>query len=159
MSLTYHSIIFFSKKSWNAKEFIHLMLNAIIAYHRLKSGMKLIQNANIMNLTQRQCVINVSLQALWLKDKNTDMLIMFNSWTFNRFKALLNIGFRKSTWPNKELDIYTDISLKIHITKEVSEQSYKQFTNRNKKELIMTFRSYSHHRTQQKPKWLRTVYH
>jgi hypothetical protein len=89
---------------------------------------------NIMNHIQKQCVTSVSLQMSLLKDKNIDMLITFSLWTLDKFKILLNIGFKKSIQLNKELDIYMDTMPKIHIIKAVLESLSKQFMSLNKLE-------------------------
>lgn len=130
--LTFHSITFCNKRNSNVKEFIPVMLSVITVYHHLKSDTRSIQDANIMNLTQKPCVTNVFLPMSSLKDSNTDMLIMFSLWTLIKFKDLLNIGFRKNTLPNKGLDTCTVTMLKIHIIREVSESLLRPFMNLTK---------------------------
>ena len=89
-----------------------------------------------MNLTQKLCATNVSLQTLLSKDKNLDMLTMFNSWILLRFKILWAIGSLEVI-NSKELDIYMDIMLKILTTKEVLELLLKLFMNQNRQVLTV----------------------
>jgi len=130
--LTFHSITFCNKRNSNVKEFIPVMLSVITVYLHHKSDTRSTQDANIMNLTQKPCVTNVFLLMSSLKDSNTDTLIMFSLWILIKFKDLLNIGFRKNTLLNKELDTCTDIMLKIHIIREVSESLLRPFMNLTK---------------------------
>lgn len=87
-----------------------------------------------MNHIQKLCVTSVFPQTSLLKGKNIDMLITFNLWTLDKFKISSNIGFKKSIQLNKELDIYMDIMLKIHIIKVVLELLLRQSMNLNRLE-------------------------
>lgn len=120
------------------------MLNVTIACLLLKSGMKSIQDVNIMSHTQKLCVTNVFLP-MWLsKDSNTDMLIMFSSWILIKFKVLLSIGYKKNTLLNKELAFCMVTTLKILIIRVVSESLFKQFMNLIKLELTAISQSKIH---------------
>lgn len=99
-----------------------------------KFVIKWIRVARIMSHTLRQCATNVFLRQFLSKDKNTDMLIMLNSWMLIKCLSLSSFGFKRSTWLNKELGSCMDIMLKILTIRMVFDVLWRPSTNQDREE-------------------------
>ena len=128
-----------SSLNWNrnVRESISRTKSARIVFPSLNSAIKWITSALITNRSPRACVTNVSLLQLFWKDKHTDMLIMFHSWTLLRCLP-------SSTSGNRAVDAWSSVWLgcmdtiqKTLITQKVWEWTSKPFMSPFKLERSM----------------------